>query len=350
VSQPSRQWRVLVSGVGSVGERHIRNLVALGQGEIAVHRSRGQPFRTLDREFPTYTDLQRALDDWRPEVVMVTGPTAHHLQVAAAAAEAGCHVFVEKPLSDTLEGLERLEQALAGSQRSLMVGYMLRFHPLLQQVKGWLADGTLGRPLYWRSSWGEYLPDWHPWEDYRKSYAARRDLGGGPALTFSHDIDLALWLFGPVTQASSMTLPESPLRMDVPAGVDLLLRHTGGVLANLHLDFYQRPPQRSYELVATKGRAILDYFTGCLTRYAYPENDAVTLKEIDVATPAQVAHLPAGWDRNDMFVAELRYFFECLERGEAPSPGSEAGTAATGLAHALGEGGSWSQRDSGSEQ
>ena len=350
MSQPSRQWRILVSGVGSVGERHIRNLVVLGQSEIAVHRSRGLPFRTLDREFTTYTDLESALDRWRPEIVMVTGPTAHHLPVATAAAEAGCHVFVEKPLSDTLEGLERLEQALAASQRLLMVGYMLRFHPLLRVVKGWLADGTLGRPMHWRSTWGEYLPDWHPWEDYREGYAARGDLGGGPALTFSHDIDLALWLFGPVVQASSMALPESPLRMDVPSGVDLLLKHTGGVLANLHLDFYQRPPQRSYELVATKGRVVLDYFAGCLTRHAYPGHDAVTPKEIDVAIPAEIVTLPEGWDRNDMFVAELRYFLECLGRGEAPAPGLEAGATATRLAHALGEGGSWSQGQRGSEQ
>jgi hypothetical protein len=157
--------------------------------------------------------------------VLVTGPTSLHLPVATAAAEAGCHLFVEKPLADTTEGLERLEQALARHRRSLMVGYMLRFHPLLRQVKDWLADGTLGRPLHWRSTWGEYLPDWHPWEDYREGYAARRELGGGPALTFSHDIDLALWLFGPVEQGSSMTMPASPLRMDVPAGVDLLLRH-----------------------------------------------------------------------------------------------------------------------------
>jgi predicted dehydrogenase len=340
-----RQWRILVSGVGSVGERHLRNLLALGQGEIAVHRSRGLPFRTLDRDFATYPDLGRALQEWRPEVVLVTGPTSTHLPVATAAAEAGCHVFVEKPLADTLEGVERLEAALARSGRSLMVGYMLRFHPLLRQVRGWLEDGTLGRPLHWRSSWGEYLPDWHPWEDYRESYAARRDLGGGPALTFSHDIDVALWLFGAVEQAVSLPMPESPLRMDVPAGVDLLLRHAGGVLANLHLDFYQRPPQRSYEIVSTKGRALLDYFGGTLTRHAYPDGDAVTPREVDVATPAEVVTVPRGWERNDLFVEELRYFLGCLESGQAPGPGLDEGMAATRLAQSLGVGGRWSRGD-----
>jgi predicted dehydrogenase len=341
VTGAGRQWRILVSGVGSAGERHIRNLLALGQDAIAVHRSRGLPFRTLDREFHSYSDLGRALEEWRPEIVLVAGPTALHLPVATAAAEAGCHVFVEKPLADTTEGLERLTDALARHGRSLMVGYMLRFHPLLRQVRDWLVDGTLGRPLHWRSTWGEYLPDWHPWEDYRESYAARRELGGGPALTFSHDIDVALWLFGAVEQACALPMPPAPLRMDVPAGVDLLLRHTGGVLANLHLDFYQRPPQRAYEIVGTKGRATLDYYAGSLTRHAYPDDDAVTPRELDVANPAEIVDVPRGWDRNDMFVAELRHFLGCLERGEAPQPGLEEGMAATRLAQALGDGGNF---------
>jgi predicted dehydrogenase len=336
-----RRWRILVSGVGSAGERHLRNLLALGQEDIAVHRSRGLPFRTLDREFTSFDDLGRALAEWRPEVVLVTGPTALHLPVATAAAEVGAHVFVEKPLAGSTEGVDRLETALARSGRSLMVGYMLRFHPLLRQVKSWLDDGTLGRPLHWRSTWGEYLPDWHPWEDYRESYAARRDLGGGPALTFSHDLDLALWLFGDVLQACSLPMPAAPLAMDGRPGVDLLLRHAGGVLANLHLDFWQRPPQRAYEIVGTKGRATLDYYAGTLTRHAHPDGDAVTPRELDVATPVEVVHVPRGWDRNNMFVAELEHFLGCLERGEPPAPGLAEGLASAGLAKALGEGGRW---------
>jgi predicted dehydrogenase len=338
----ARQWRILVSGVGSAGERHIRNLIALGQTQIAVHRSRGLPFRTLDREFAAYGDLGRALDEWRPDVVFVTGPTSTHLPVATAAAEAGAHLFVEKPVADSIDGIERLEAALALHGRSLMVGYMLRFHPLLRQMRDWLTDGRLGRPLHWRSIWGEYLPDWHPWEDYRESYAARRSLGGGPALTFSHDIDLALWLFGSVERGCSMTLPESPLRMDVPAGVDLLLRHANGVLANLHLDFYQRPAQRSYELIGTRGRAALDYVSGTLTRHAHPDDDAVSPDGLDLAAPVEVVQLPRDWSRNDMFVAEIEYFLACLERGQAPSPGLEEGLCSVRLAGALQDGGNWS--------
>jgi predicted dehydrogenase len=339
----TKHWRILVSGVGSVGERHIRNLVSLGQTEIAVHRTRALPYRTLDREFPAYDSLQKALADWRPEIVLVTGPTALHLEVAIAAAQAGCHVFVEKPLSHSIDGIERLEQALAKTGRSLMVGYMLRFHPLLRRLKDWLGGGVLGRPLHWRSTWGEYLPDWHPWEDYRQGYAARRDLGGGPALTFSHDLDLALWLFGDCEQGYALPMPPSPLRMDYPPGLDILLRHGSGVSANLHLDFYQRPPQRTYEVVGTRGRVVLDYYAGRMTRYAYPDDDAVTQPELAPAVPAEIVEVPTGWDRNDMFVEEMHHFLECMEQGRAPEPGLAAGVAATRLADALGNGEIWTK-------
>lgn len=337
----TKQWRILVSGVGSVGERHIRNLIALGQGEIAVHRTRAIQFRTLDREFPTYSALAHALADWRPNVVFVTGPTALHLNVAKAAVEAGCHVFVEKPLTHAAEGIEALEAALARTGRSVMIGYMLRFHPLLVRLKDWLEDGTLGRPLYWRSSWGEYLPDWHHWEDYRDSYAARRDLGGGPALTLSHDLDLALWLFGDVQRGYALTMPESSLRLDFPPGLDLLLRHANGVAASVHFDFYQRPPQRSYELVATGGRAVVDYYAGQLILYSYPDDDAPSRRTIAAETPDRVVGVPEVWDRNDMFVAELRYFFECLDTGEVPQPGLSTGAAIAEITAKLGDGGVW---------
>jgi predicted dehydrogenase len=338
---------VLVSGVGSVGERHIRNLIALGQDDIAVHRTREQPFRSLDREFETFRDLERALAEWRPQIVFATGPTSTHLPVAIAAAEAGAHVFVEKPLTDRLDGIDRLEAALERNKATLMVGYMLRFHPLLRRMKVWVDDGTLGKPLHWRSTWGEYLPDWHPWEDYREGYAARRDLGGGPALTFSHDLDIAHWMFGDVERASAIAMPSSPLQMDGPPGVDMLLRHKGGVVSNLHLDFWQRPPQRSYELVGTRGRATLDYYAGTLTRYEHPEDDGVSARAIEVAAPAEIAKVPSGWDRNEMFCDEVRYFLGCLERGDPPTPGVASSIVSARLAMALGEGGQWRSGSAG---
>lgn len=315
--------RILICGVGSIGERHIANLLTLGFERLAVYRVRHRPYRTLTRAFPVFKDLRQALTRFEPTVVFVTGPTAQHMPVALEAAQAGCHLFIEKPLSHTLDDLDDLQAALGRSGRHAMVGYMLRFHPLLRRVKAWLDEGQqgrLGRPIFARVSWGEHVPDWHPWEDYRTSYAVLPDMGGGPALTLSHELDLLVWFFGAAEHVVGLTNRVSPLEARCEHAVDILARFRGGVTANVHLDYCQRPSQRSWELVCSRGRVAFDHNAGTLSSYGATIGESRPLELSTVPWPETV-RVPDGFDRNTMFLDEVRYFFECLEAGRPPAPG-----------------------------
>lgn len=307
--------RVLVCGVGSIGERHLRNLLALGQEELAVFRSRLLPLRTIEREFPTYTDLDAAIAEFCPEAAFITNPSAMHLSVALRCAQSGCHLFIEKPVSHRLEGLGELKAVCEQHDVLAMVGYMLRFHPLFQRVKQWLGEGAtspIGKPVSVRSSWGEHVADWHPWEDYRQSYAVRKDLGGGPALTLSHDIDLLVWMFGEAKRVIGLPNRAGDLETECEHGIDLLLGFEGGVTANVHLDYLQRPPQRSWGIVGTRGRATVDVVRGRMEVFTEGQSEEFAV--------------PEGFDRNDLFMAEARYFLECLDSNTRPSSGiAEAG-------------------------
>jgi len=202
-----KPYRILICGAGSVGERHLRNLATLGQSQVALLRQRRGPLRTVKAKIPQYTDWKRALAEFKPEVVFVTNPTSLHLPTALLAAKAGCHVLVEKPVSDKLAGLAQLAKTLKAKKRFGMVAYMLRFHPLLRQVKSWLAEGEagpMGMPIYAQMFWAEHVPDWHPWEDYAKSYAVQKKLGGGAALTYSHDLDLCFLAAGCSTKSCGL--------------------------------------------------------------------------------------------------------------------------------------------------
>ena len=171
--------KFLIAGLGSIGRRHLNNLLALGERDILLLRSGRStlPDKDLD-PFPVETDLAAALAQ-QPTAVIVSNPTAFHLNVAIPAAEAGCHLLLEKPVSHTLDGVSDLQEAVRRGGGQVLVGFQFRFHPGLQKIANLLSEAAIGRPLSFRAHWGEWLPGWHPWEDYRSGFSARADLGGG---------------------------------------------------------------------------------------------------------------------------------------------------------------------------
>ncbi len=288
--------KFLIAGLGSIGRRHLRNLRALGQEDIILYRTHQATLPDAELgDLPTYTELSLALGE-KPDGVIVANPTALHLEVAIAAAKAGAALFIEKPVSDNLAGLGELQSALSLSLKPTMVGFHFRFHPVLNQVKTLLESGQLGKPLSARAYWGEYLPGWHPWEEYRRSYAARADLGGGVVNTLSHPLDYLRWLLGEVETVSAWTAKLSQLELDVEDQADILLRFVGGAVASVHLDYYQRPPSHTLEIICEGGRIFWDNATG-EAHIFYAQSSAT-----DLLVP------PEGFERNQMFLDEMATF------------------------------------------
>ncbi len=296
--------KILIAGFGSIGRRHFHNLLALGERDILFYRS-GRSTLPDDelRDYPLETDLQAALAR-RPQAVIVANPTALHLQVAIPAAAAGCSLLLEKPVSHTLDGLTELQEAVQKSGAKVLVGYQFRFHPGLRQVKQLFDGGMIGRMVSVRAHWGEYLPGWHPWEDYRQGYSARQDLGGGVVLTLCHPLDYLRWLFGEITALWAFTGQLSGLELSVEDTAEIGLRFAGGALGSLHLDFCQRPPSHYLEAIGTQGTIRWDNSDGAVHLYR--------------AGPDQWMNFPApeGFERNSMFLDQMRHFLAVV-RGEA---------------------------------
>ncbi len=188
-------------------------------------------------------------------------------------------------------------------------------------IKRWLESGALGRPIWARSHWGEYLPGWHPDEDYRVGYAALTEMGGGPTLTLSHDIDVMLWLFGEVEETTAMPNRASSLQVNTEHGIDMLLQFKTGVTANIHLNYFQRPPSRRLEIVGEAGSATFDYYESKSCLYAGDE-----------PSPVEVVDLSPTFQRNDLFRDELAYFFRAIDEDREPVPGINEGEAVLNVA------------------
>jgi predicted dehydrogenase len=312
--------KYLIAGFGSIGRRHFQNLLALGEHEIGFYRTRRSTLP--DDELAGYTvetDLQTALAH-RPEAVIIANPTAAHLEVAIPAAESGCHLLLEKPVSHDMTGVAELEAAVAAGGGHVLVGYQFRFHPGLQRIASLLADGVLGRPLSFRAHWGEYLPGWHPWEDYRQGYSARQDLGGGVVLTLSHPLDYARWFFGKVAAVWALIGRTSDLQLDVEDTAEIGLRFANGVLGSIHLNYTQQPPSHHLEIVGTEGTLRWDNADGVVLLYQRARSDWAAFPP------------PPGFDRNTMFLDEMDHFRAVIQGKAAPACSLADGRAALELA------------------
>jgi len=296
--------RFLIAGFGSIGRRHLRNLLALGETDIVLYRTHQS---TLDNQeiqaFPVETDLQHALDR-KPDAVIIANPTALHLEVAIPAAKAGCHILFEKPVSHSLERMDELKTALHSGGGEVLVGFQFRFHPGIRKVRDLLAENVIGVPISVRGEWSEYLPDWHPWEDYRKSYSARPDLGGGVVLTLSHPLDYLRWLFGSVNSLWAHTAQIPQLEIPVESTADIFMQYQSGTFGNLHLDYIRRPAAHRFEITGTEGLIRWDNADGAVEVFEANQNRI------------QKFELPQGFDRNDLFLEELRHFIRVCKHEE----------------------------------
>ncbi|KUK82514.1 MAG: Oxidoreductase domain protein, partial [Microgenomates bacterium 39_6] len=217
--------KILVVGCGSIGKRHIRNLLALNfviEACDVDDRKRSEVKK--DFEIKVHESVEQALDRSLYDAAFICTPPSLHVNQALFLVRKGLHCFIEKPLSHNLDGIDNLISAAESRQRTVMIGYTLRFSPYLARVKNFISSGTLGRLLFLRASVGYYLPYWRPHEDYRKGYGANKSLGGGIILDASHEIDYARFFMGEVSEVFAVCRKLSSLDIDTEDYAEIIMR------------------------------------------------------------------------------------------------------------------------------
>lgn len=291
--------KAAIVGLGSAGARHLNHLYDFGVREFVVCRSRGQPSpRPLRTEnFSTVMNIE-SLWPHNPSLAVIANPTALHAEFARAFIQKSIPVYIEKPVDSSLEAALSLLDAAHTAKSLVCVGYQWRHHPTLKFVKENLARiGAFSSVLF---ESGEALPDYHPWEDYRESYAARRDQGGGVILTQSHDLDLLYHLFGPMKKIFAGGGRRSSLQMDVEDTAVVHLQTAQDVPLILRQDYLRRPAVRRLHVIGDQGQLHWDGFGMSSVTDAQGEVRAI-------------ADLPAGWTPEIMSRTSLLQFFESVK-------------------------------------
>jgi len=208
-----------------------------------------------------------------------------------------------------LERVDELRDAVQRGGARVLVGFQFRFHPTLSRAARLLAGGAIGRPQAVRAHWGEYLPDWHPWEDFRQGYAARADLGGGVILTLCHPFDYLRMLLGEITALNAFASYGGGLDLPVEETAEVGLRFQSGVVGSVHLNYLQRPPAHHLEIIGSQGTLRWNNADGALSVYRADSGG-------EGGSGWQTELPPEGFERNTLFMDEMRNFLAVV-RGEA---------------------------------
>ncbi len=312
--------KVLVVGLGGIGQRHMRNVrEKFGNDvEIIAYRVRKLSLtvsQTLEVEeginvedkynIKAYYDYHEALAQV-PDVVFICNPSSLHIPIALKAAEAGCHLFIEKPISHNLDDIEQLVSLCESKNLVGFVGYQLRYHPCYKKLKTLINEGVIGRLLSVHAEVGEYLPNWHKYEDYRQMYASRKVQGGGVVLSQIHELDYLYDLFGLPKKVFAIGGHISSLEIDVEDTAKILLdmQYDGRLLpVSVHMDYNQRPPTRGCKVVGEEGKILMDFMA---TTLKIEKTDGSVSEEFDYS----------GFERNQLFTDEINHFFKSIEKKE----------------------------------
>jgi predicted dehydrogenase len=239
--------RVLIVGAGAAGTRHAQVF-----GDLSADV--GIVSRRYDGPLPRFGALADALSSFRPDGVVVSNETNLHLETVGALAELGFAgwVLVEKPV------FHRVCESI-GTEFPIWVAYNMRFLPAVRRARELLGDRRLLAASF---SVGQYLPDWRPGTDYRSSYSARRELGGGALRDLSHEIDLALWFGGPASFVTGASSNSGTLEVDCEDRAAVIIRHASGVISSVTMNLLDRPAHRRAVLTTDRGTITVDLLTG----------------------------------------------------------------------------------------
>ncbi|OGP21344.1 MAG: hypothetical protein A2054_08110 [Deltaproteobacteria bacterium GWA2_55_10] len=298
--------RVLVVGCGSIGRRHINNLKSLGVTNFILcdtsEESLKKAAQGIEKPILT-TKFSQALAQM-PQAAVICTPSSLHLEMAMELAKNGVHLLIEKPLSHTLEGVVELERLVDEKKIVAMMAMCYRFHPVFVHLKSLLASEVIGKVHHVNYYGGHYLPDWHPHADYRTEYAAKKKLGGGVVLTSIHGLDNLRWLFGEAEEAYAFVDKVSDLEMDVEDLAMGIFRFRNGVYANWQTDFLQRANQHRIIIAGSRGTIKADLIDGIVETYSTELGKWYTGR--------------LTYQVNDMYVAEMKHFMDCIERRIVP--------------------------------
>ena len=310
---------VLVIGYGSIGRRHVFNLLNHTNFKIIIFSQRTSIIRNdfkkiskqiLVNRLEISNSLEKILLE-NPKIAFISNETSKHMSIALKLAKQGIDIFIEKPLSNSLTGTEKLEKIIHTKKLISMIGCNFRFFPPFTAIKKLLNKKTIGTIYSIQIENGSYLPDWHPYEKYEQSYAAKKILGGGVTLTQIHELDYLCWFFGLPLEVTTIMDKVSNLKLNVDDINESILKFSNSSIAKIHLDFFQRPFYKNCKIKGSKG---IIYWNSDENKIKLFDSKKQKWNEHKILNNYKLS----SNKNNQMYVEELLYFLNCIKTRNQP--------------------------------
>ena len=245
--------KILIVGLGSIGARHLRNILHLGYTDVSIVSRSG----ILPIEFSSlsvYSTLTEALSSSHFDAAVICTPTAlHSADVKKVLAAKIPSVYIEKPVSHSLEEVNDLLTLSQSYACTVVVGYDLHFDKGLQKVKQLLEEDAIGKVVSVNAQVGQYLPGWRPQQDYRIGMSAKKETGGGVMLDLVHEFDYLQWLLGTPLLVACQYANTGTLEIETEDVCEVLVRFKNGAVGTIHLDYLQRELVRNCMITGSTG-------------------------------------------------------------------------------------------------
>jgi predicted dehydrogenase len=310
--------RIVVVGLGSIGKRHAILLEEYENISVEAVEPNTEAAMNVKKEIGDlyiHSSFDKALKT-KPDIVLIATPHSLHARQTIKALNAGCHVFCEKPMSNSLNDAREMKEASDRSGKILNIGFHFHFHPCLQKLKCYIEQGLLGQIIHAHVRVGTY----NTLACSKSRYQAEQE--GALISDYAHQPDILYWLlkekpsavFAHGLQAGDFELTSNP------NFIDIFCNYKTTLITTIHLNYAQVPERHTYEIVGDKGWAALDVSSGCLEIATCPDS-VVRTEKFNI-------------ERDDLYRAEHRAFFDTVDSKRKPETSASEGLVSVAVCEA----------------
>lgn len=302
--------RVLQVGLGSMGKRRIRNLQELGIKDIIGFDPKEERRKEAQKLYhiQTVADISEGLEK-NPNCMIISTPPDLHYKYSKIAIKKNIHFFTEVNLSssDISKIIQELKQKkIIGVPSSTML-----FHPIIKQLEKLIKEKTIGKPLTVYHHFGHYLPNWHPWEDYRNFYVSKKETGAAREVVpfelvwMSHLFSDIYSVYGNIDKISS-------LKANIDDIYQILIEFVNGVKCTFIVDVISEPAINETRITGDKGMIYCDHNTGTIKI-----GKGSKWKEVKIETGKMAKGYKGNTPSDSIYVEEMKSFLDAIKKSSA---------------------------------